>query len=583
MARNCAITIGINEYSYLRPLNYAVRDADSMNRFFSAEMDFHRLYHFTDRSLPIVQDYGPVQDSKPTGSTLRRFLRTRFDAPFLQDGDNLWFFFAGHGVRHEGRDYLMPVDADPDDLEQSAIPIQYISQRLRRSGADNIILLVDACRSDEGRRDGIGIGKERQQGVITLFSCSPEESSYEIQELEQGAFTYMLLDSLRIQGEGNCATVERLHQRLRHHVPRITQRYRRAVQTPYGVIEPLSKNHLILLPHQATLDDVGVLKKDALTAEVQRRPEAARQLWIRVLAVSPADSEAIEGIERILEVSSRSTQVSESLPVSRGVGRASSSRHISIERVSDALSTHRNHIENKLVNGRERISALMIGTLRVVRHPVSVGLFVLLLTVPTLQMVVNLLPQESQESELEAYSSEPLSEQPDSVVSETTLSISSDTSKTERISRYVKKAFEAEVEGTQVISRVRENAVQEVMHKGADIAAISRPLTEGEKAMGLTEVAIIEGTFNYVYMDEASPEISAFIEFVDPVAKTAAGGEPARPAISKSEGFEEIMRLQEEEHRRRLEEQRELEESTEGAEPVEGTGTALQRAKDGIF
>lgn len=528
MARNCAITIGINEYSYLRPLNYAVRDADSMNRFFTSEMGFHRLYHFTDRSLPIVQDYGPVQDSKPTGSTLRRFLRTRFDAPFLQDGDNLWFFFAGHGVRHEGRDYLMPIDADPDDLEQSAIPIQYISQRLRRSGADNIILLVDACRSDEGRRDGIGIGKERQQGVITLFSCSPEESSYEIQELEQGAFTYMLLDSLRIQGEGNCATVERLHQRLRHHVPRITQRYRRVVQTPYGVIEPLSKNHLILLPRQATLDDVGVLKKDALTAEVQRKPEAARQLWIRVLAVSPADSEAIEGIERILGASSRPTSLAKTLSISRGISPNSLAKKLSLQKILDTLPIVRKRKDGGLGTDREQTSYRAIA-IQVVRSPTFAGICFVLLTMVSVWQIQKSLPrqdlpilssesssQEVPDRELPSSiretegtrtalqrakdgifrsSSTPSAESsfplPENVESGTEIVIHNKTLSMSRINSALKQAFETTFAGTQVLVEDSGNSsLAAVLRGDADLAAISRPLTKSEKELGFIAVPI---------------------------------------------------------------------------------------------
>ncbi len=343
MGRNWAITIGINGYRNLQRLNYAQQDAEAMRQLFSQERDFQRISNFTDDSPPIPQDYGPALDSQPTYTTLRRFLRTRFEQPFLRDGDNLWFFFAGHGIRDQNRDYLMPMDGDRGDLDNSAIPINYISERLRRSaakinservygvladqcpsmeldlnevsrvsaprifeftiagrsGADNVILLIDACRSLEGRRDGLGIGQEKQQGVITLFSCSPEESAYEIAELQQGTFTYVLLDSLRLQGEGNCATVERLYQRLRYYVPQITQRYRGISQTPYGVIEPPTKNHLILLPRRATLDDINALKKDALTAEVQGDAQRAKQYWVRVLVASPGDPEAIEGIERL--------------------------------------------------------------------------------------------------------------------------------------------------------------------------------------------------------------------------------------------------------------------------------------------
>jgi formylglycine-generating enzyme required for sulfatase activity/uncharacterized caspase-like protein len=302
MGRNWAITIGINGYRNLQRLNYAQQDAEAMRQLFSQELDFQHVYHFTDDSPPIPQDYGSPLDSQPTYTTLRRFLRTRFEQPFLRDGDNLWFFFAGHGIRDQNRDYLMPMDGDRSDLDNSAISINYISERLRQSGADNIILLIDACRSLEGRRDGLGIGQEKQQGVITLFSCSPEESAYEIAELQQGTFTHVLLDSLRLQGEGNCATVERLYQRLRYYVPQITQRYRGISQTPYGVIEPPTKNHLILLPRRATLDDINALKKDALTAEVQRDVQRAKQYWVRVLVASPGDPEAIEGIERLVQV-----------------------------------------------------------------------------------------------------------------------------------------------------------------------------------------------------------------------------------------------------------------------------------------
>jgi len=180
-------------------LNYAKQDAEAMRQLFSQELDFQHVYHFTDDSLPIPQDHGPDLDSQPTYTTLRRFLRTRFEQPFLRDGDNLWFFFAGHGIRDQNRDFLMPMDGDRGDLENSALSINYISERLRQSGADNIILLIDACRSLEGRRAGVGIGLEKQQGVITLFSCSPEESAYEIEELQQGTFTYVLLESLRLQ------------------------------------------------------------------------------------------------------------------------------------------------------------------------------------------------------------------------------------------------------------------------------------------------------------------------------------------------------------------------------------------------
>ena len=298
MAKNWAIAIGINQYRNLQPLQFAVRDAEAMRDYFLNEVSFQQVYTFSDHSPPIQQDYGSPLDSTPSFTTLKRFLRTRFDKPFLQTGDNLWFFFAGHGIRHEDRDYLMPIDGDSGDIDGTAIPIAYVTERLRRSGADNVVLLLDACRN-EGRRSGVGVGEEVQPGVITLFSCSPHEVSYEIEAIQQGAFTQVLLQGLRLQGEGNCATVERLDQYLRHYLPQLNQRHAKPRQTPYATVEPAAKYHLILLPRHATVRDADTLKMEALKAETEGALELAEQLWIRVLAVSPADSDAIKAIRRI--------------------------------------------------------------------------------------------------------------------------------------------------------------------------------------------------------------------------------------------------------------------------------------------
>ena len=300
MAKNWAICIGVNRYDNLPDLKYPVRDAQLMRDFLLNEAGFDHVYLFTDDS-PQITDAGKPFASQPTYGTLRRFLRVRFNNKFLGNGDNLWFYFSGHGLRDHNRDYLMPCDGDPDPegIEQTAISINYIGERLRCCGADNVVLFLDACRNENSAKDA-GIGEIRQQGIITIASCLPGKRSYEIEQLRQGSFTYALLESLRIQGEGNCATVERLDKRLQYRVNQINQQYRKPRQTPYAIAEPASKYHLILLPRLATLVDVETLKKDALSAEVKNNLSLAKQLWIRILGVSPADPEALEAYERII-------------------------------------------------------------------------------------------------------------------------------------------------------------------------------------------------------------------------------------------------------------------------------------------
>ncbi|MEH2166846.1 MAG: SUMF1/EgtB/PvdO family nonheme iron enzyme [Nostoc sp.] len=297
MAKNWAIAIGINQYDYLQPLNYAKRDAQLMQEFLGNEAGFERIFFFSDDSPDVAG-----KSTRPTRTNLRRVLRELFDNPFMGAGDNFWFFFSGHGIRYADRDYLMPCDGDPEDIENTAIAINFVSERLRRCGSDNVVLILDACRN-EGKKTGEGIGRQtaqeaRQQGVISIFSCIPQEYSYEIDALQQGAFTRALLEGLGIQGK--CATVERLDQYLKFRVPELVRQYKNTRQTPYLIAEPVNKSHLILVPRYATLTDIATLKNDAYQAEVNRNLDLAEQLWIRVLAAaSGQDMDAVRGLQRI--------------------------------------------------------------------------------------------------------------------------------------------------------------------------------------------------------------------------------------------------------------------------------------------
>jgi len=270
MAKNWAVVIGINEYEQLpRPLKYAKRDAELMRDFLCNEAGFEKVYHFSEDSSD--------KQLLPTRSNVMRLLHIRFERPFMSAGDNFWFFFSGHGVRQNGCDYLMPTDGFPEDIANSSISVNYIIQRLRGCGADNIILILDACR-DEGKSvEGIGrqtAEQARQMGVISIASCSPNQISYEIEDLQQGVFTCALLEGLGTQGK--CATVERLNQYLIHRVPELNRQCGKPKQTPLTIAEPIEKSHLILLPKYATLADVDKLKKDAYRVEVNKNLELAK-------------------------------------------------------------------------------------------------------------------------------------------------------------------------------------------------------------------------------------------------------------------------------------------------------------------
>jgi formylglycine-generating enzyme required for sulfatase activity len=307
MGSRVAICVGINQYDNLRPLNYAQRDAEALRDFCLQEASFERVYFFAEGAAPIQTADGKQLKAVPTYGAVMNFLHRRFESPFLKLGDDLWFFFAGHGKRHQGHDYLMLSDSNSRDVSKTAISLYYIIDRLQRSGASNIVLMLDACR-DVGDRAGVGIGSEIQKGVVSFYACSPEESSYEIEGLQHGSFTYALLQGLR----GTRSTVKYLDAYLREQVPLLNRQHERPEQMPYTSVEPLAKQNLPLLPQKVTPEDVDALKLEAFKAERLKDHALAEQLWIRVLNVLPGDLDAIDAIAALRQIS-RTPQASEIL------------------------------------------------------------------------------------------------------------------------------------------------------------------------------------------------------------------------------------------------------------------------------
>ena len=293
MAKNWAIVVGVNAYKSIGDLKYANRDAEAMRDFFN-EAKFDRVICFADELAGAMLPYF---------TELEDFLQDQFTAdPLpLAPGDNCWFFFAGHGKRIDDCDYLLPIDYNPRmaNPEKRAISVNFVREALLKSGADNVILLLDACRTEGDRSDGIGIG-EAQPGAITIFSCQRHRKAYEIEALQQGAFTSALLEALRMPGERNCATVERLDLYLRDRVPQICQKYGKPEQVPMTLVEPRQKSYLILLPQFATEKDIAMLRSEAQEAELEEDFDLGEQLLIRVIAATGGrDLKAIQAYSRV--------------------------------------------------------------------------------------------------------------------------------------------------------------------------------------------------------------------------------------------------------------------------------------------
>ena len=128
-------------------------------------------------------------------------------------------FFAGHGApevdpRGLERDgiakYLIPIDADLDDLYATALPMDELSTIFTRIEAERIVVLLDAATA--GRRGRTFTAKRtratnlddlflerltRAKGRAIVSAARPNEVSLELAELGHGLFTHYVLEGLK--------------------------------------------------------------------------------------------------------------------------------------------------------------------------------------------------------------------------------------------------------------------------------------------------------------------------------------------------------------------------------------------------
>lgn len=128
------------------------------------------------------------------------------------ENSEIIFYYAGHGLPNEEtrEPYLIPVDVSGTDLS-SAIKLKDLIKKLSGSGADKVILFLDACFSGGSRNQGLiaarGVKVAPRQDLlpdnVLLISASNEtQSALPLNDQHHGIFTYYLLKTLQ-ETEGN--------------------------------------------------------------------------------------------------------------------------------------------------------------------------------------------------------------------------------------------------------------------------------------------------------------------------------------------------------------------------------------------
>ena len=135
-----AAVIGINRYRHqgIKPLEAAVSDAQRMREaLLGLGFPAQQIFMLTEGQAT------KTAIENLLGDRLRRLAETE---------DRVVVFFAGHGTTERIRGdveegYLLPVDADPDNLFATAISMTTLKQIAARQRAKHVLFAVDACYS----------------------------------------------------------------------------------------------------------------------------------------------------------------------------------------------------------------------------------------------------------------------------------------------------------------------------------------------------------------------------------------------------------------------------------------------------
>jgi formylglycine-generating enzyme required for sulfatase activity len=228
-----ALIIGVDEYedSQIGRLEGASNDAKSL-----AEA-LKRYASFPDDQVILLASDQP-HDRRPTRANIL-FKLSNLRGLVPEDG-LLLVFFAGHGMESGTRGFLCPTDAqvggDLALLEDTAISVDAMLERIRQTGVKQVVIILDACRNNPvgrgqspnrltesyARQFNFDLKNREVTAFATLYATDIGNVAYEYKEKKQGYFTWALVEGIKgkAANEKGEVTLEGLKKYLEEVVPK---------------------------------------------------------------------------------------------------------------------------------------------------------------------------------------------------------------------------------------------------------------------------------------------------------------------------------------------------------------------------
>ena len=206
-AKRWALIVGVDQYrdAQINSLRGSVNDAHALANALVTYAGFPQ-----DQVIVLTTDNS--EERQPTRINILTYLS---NLASLVPKDGLFLFsFAGHGIERGGQAFLIPSDArlsrDISLLEESAVSVSRMHDRIKAIGVGQVIVLLDACRNDPGGRAGapnnmseaytkfnFDVRNREVEAFATLYATAVGQRAYEYTEKKQGYFTWAIVEALK--------------------------------------------------------------------------------------------------------------------------------------------------------------------------------------------------------------------------------------------------------------------------------------------------------------------------------------------------------------------------------------------------
>jgi tetratricopeptide (TPR) repeat protein len=256
-----ALVIGVDKY--LDPQISPLKGSDNDARMIADALV--RYAGFPRDQVILLSTDQPIERQPTRVNILRRLSNLSTAVP--KDG-LLLVSFAGHGMERGGQAFLLPADAQISDqisfLEETAISMNRVKERIKETGVGQVVLLLDACRNDPGGRAdapnplsnaytnafNFDVRNREVQAFATVYATGIGQRAYEYTEKKQGYFSWAVVEGLKggAANEKGEVTLSQLVKYVQETVPkRITiDLGSTKQQKPFAIIEGYRADELVV-------------------------------------------------------------------------------------------------------------------------------------------------------------------------------------------------------------------------------------------------------------------------------------------------------------------------------------------------